>query len=280
MARRGRIPLSERVYRSLQRDLAAGVLIPTERLGEERLAEIYGVSRTPVREALARLLADGLIERHADGLYPYRPRLDELAGLYELRILLEAHGIHRLRGRTPERAATAPNEPPTDRDESPPSDGQPAEQGLNTTATIARASRTDGRVDADLGLHDPATIARELEIWRDLRSYPPEPGAELIAADERFHSKLLAASGNSALAEALESVHARVRPVRALDMPTPERIATMTADHITIAEHLLAGELDGALRSLVTHICASRDHVLARAEHALRLTKLARALRD
>ncbi|NEW48407.1 GntR family transcriptional regulator, partial [Nocardia cyriacigeorgica] len=40
-----------------------------------RLADSYGVSRTPVREALARLLADGLVERRTDGLYPFRPRL-------------------------------------------------------------------------------------------------------------------------------------------------------------------------------------------------------------
>lgn len=232
MARRGRIPLSERVYRSLQRDLAAGVLIPTERLGEERLAEIYGVSRTPVREALARLQADGLIERHPDGLYPYRPRLDELADLYELRILLETHGIYRSNSTPPTR------------------------------------------------IHDTPTVSGELEIWLHLQSFPPEPGAELIAADERFHSRLLAASGNAALADALETVHARVRPVRALDMPTPERIATMTTDHIAIAEQLMAGDLDKALHTLVTHITASRDHVLARAEHALRMTKLARALRD
>ncbi|NNH74838.1 GntR family transcriptional regulator [Nocardia uniformis] len=238
MARRGRIPLSERVYRSLQRDLAEGVLIPTERLGEERLAEIYGVSRTPVREALARLQSDGLIERHPDGLYPYRPRLDELADLYELRILLESHGIHRQR--TGDGAATAP---------------------------LTR-------------VHDAATVGGELEIWLHLRSCPPHPGAELIAADERFHSRLLAASGNAALTDALETVYARVRPVRALDMPTPDRIATMTTDHIAIAEQLLAGDLDKAMNTLVTHITTSRDHVLGRAGHALRLTKLARALRD
>ena len=89
-------PLGEKVYNSLRRDLASGSISPNERLGEERLAELYGVSRTPVREALARLLADGLIERDHHGLYPYRPRLDELDGLYELRVTLESKGIQRV----------------------------------------------------------------------------------------------------------------------------------------------------------------------------------------
>ncbi|WP_067568600.1 GntR family transcriptional regulator [Nocardia acidivorans] len=251
MARRGRIPLSDRVYSALRRDLAAGVLAPTDRLGEERLAETYGVSRTPVREALARLYADGLLERHTDGLYPYRPRVDELGDLYELRIVLEARGIQRLQ-RTP--------------------------AGLGDLDThrngISYANRSTPL------LHDTAALRGELELWRHLRDNPPEPGAALITADEQFHSALLAAAGNSALADALATVHARVRPVRAIDMPTAERVAAMTEDHIAIAESLLEGDLESALRTLLAHLTSSRAHVLTRARRALELTKLARAVRE
>ncbi|MCZ4079196.1 GntR family transcriptional regulator [Rhodococcus sp. H36-A4] len=87
--------LREKVYLSLRRDLMSGAIPATERLGEERLAELYGVSRTPVREALARLLADGLVLRGHDGLHAYRPHVDDLAGLYELRQTLEIRGIVR-----------------------------------------------------------------------------------------------------------------------------------------------------------------------------------------
>ncbi|MFD7843552.1 GntR family transcriptional regulator [Nocardia sp. NPDC059764] len=250
-ARRGRIPLSERVYRALQQDLAAGVLVPTERLGEERLAEAYGVSRTPVREALARLLSDGLLERHTDGLYPYRPRVDDLGDLYELRIVLEARGIQRLQTTAaglPDSLAAAP-----------------------LRAPVPDTTRTP------LVL---AEVRRELDFWRDLRDHPPAPDAELIAADERFHTTLLLAAGNSALADALSAVQARVRPVRALDIPTPGRIAAMAEDHIAIAEHLLADDLDAALRALLAHLASSRAHVLTRARRALELTRLARAVRE
>lgn len=233
MARdRGRIPLREQVYDSLRRDLATGAIVPTERLGEERLAEAYGVSRTPVREALARLQADGLVERLADGLYPYRPRLDELDHLYELRLVLEARGMQRV---------APPGEAPT---------------------------------------HDLDLVRTELDTWRALRDAPPEPGPALVAADEHFHTTLLAAAGNAALADALTAVHVRVRPVRTLDMPTPERIATMTDEHIAIAEHLVSGAVDAALATLTAHIDTSRTHVLARAQYAMRLTKLGRAVRD
>src|SRR5690606_6748201 len=106
------------------------------------------------------------------------------------------------------------------------------------------------------------------------------PGPALIAADDQFHIALLRAAGNAALAEALASVQVRVRPVRTMDMPTPDRIATMTAEHITIAEQLLAGDYAAALETLPTHIDSSRSHVIARAKAALHLTRLAQAVRD
>ncbi|MFX1760278.1 GntR family transcriptional regulator [Rhodococcus sp. As11] len=86
----------ERVYTALRARLMSGTLSPDERLSEKRLAEQYGVSRTPVREALARLVSDGLVERRDQGLYPYRPRFDDLADLYELRTILELRGIRRV----------------------------------------------------------------------------------------------------------------------------------------------------------------------------------------
>ncbi|MEV6774304.1 GntR family transcriptional regulator [Nocardia sp. NPDC051030] len=275
-ARRGRIPLSERVYRALQRDLAAGTLVPTERLGEERLAETYGVSRTPVREALARLYADGLLERQPDGFYPYRPRVDELGDLYELRIVLEARGIQRLL-HTPS-AVAEPLEPT--RLTANGAGSTPITSGTTTGTARSTGSAASGRTISSGHGHDTAAIEQELDTWRHLRANPPEPGAALIAADEQFHTRILVAAGNTALADALTTVHARVRPVRALDMPTPERIAAMTDDHIAIAEHVLAGDLDSALRTLLAHLTSSRAHVLTRARRALELTKLARAVRE
>ncbi|MCZ4561633.1 GntR family transcriptional regulator [Rhodococcus sp. IEGM 1401] len=97
--------LREKVYSSLRRDLISGAISSTERLGEERLAELYGVSRTPVREALARLQADGLVTRDDAGLHAYRPRLSDLPDLYELRSTLEARGITRSTSQSVDRAS-------------------------------------------------------------------------------------------------------------------------------------------------------------------------------
>lgn len=92
-----REPLSQRIYREMRRDLAAGEFGPGTKLGEERLAERYRASRTPVREALARLIADGLIERRGNVLYPVRPRLDAPAEYFDARALIEIAGLDRVR---------------------------------------------------------------------------------------------------------------------------------------------------------------------------------------
>ncbi len=65
------------------------------RLVEERLAEQLGVSRTPVREALVRLAADGLVVSREGGYFVALPDLTQLRDLYEVRIALEFKGLSR-----------------------------------------------------------------------------------------------------------------------------------------------------------------------------------------
>lgn len=94
---RRREPLSQRIYRELRRDLARGEFGTDVKLGEELLAGRYRASRTPVREALARLDSEGLVERRGTGLYPVRPRLDRLGDYFEARTLIEVAALDRMR---------------------------------------------------------------------------------------------------------------------------------------------------------------------------------------
>jgi DNA-binding GntR family transcriptional regulator len=51
------------LYDQLRTDLLGGVLEPGSKLAIEALAACYGTGQTPLREALNRLVADGLVER-------------------------------------------------------------------------------------------------------------------------------------------------------------------------------------------------------------------------
>jgi DNA-binding GntR family transcriptional regulator len=54
--------LRERAYRALQEAIVSGVLAPGQVIRDVDLAEQLGLSRAPVREALARLAEEGLVE--------------------------------------------------------------------------------------------------------------------------------------------------------------------------------------------------------------------------
>jgi DNA-binding GntR family transcriptional regulator len=56
------LTLKAEVVRRLEEEIVAGVLLPGTRLDEVQLSERYGLSRTPLREALAQIAASGLIE--------------------------------------------------------------------------------------------------------------------------------------------------------------------------------------------------------------------------
>lgn len=77
------------VHAQLKDDLLQGAFQPGDALREVALAERFGVSRTPVREALTRLLHEGLLERRARGLFVKEIDPEQIMQVYDLRILLE-----------------------------------------------------------------------------------------------------------------------------------------------------------------------------------------------
>lgn len=82
----------ERIYGELRRRIMSGVYPPGEKLREEHIAAEMSVSRTPVRTAIQRLIADGLVknEEHKGAeVIGYTDR--DLAEIFELRLLLEPY---------------------------------------------------------------------------------------------------------------------------------------------------------------------------------------------
>jgi DNA-binding GntR family transcriptional regulator len=69
-----------------------GHFAPGDQITESELAARLGVSRTPVREAIAHLVTQGLLVKEDNrSARVHRPSLEELTEIYELRALLEPH---------------------------------------------------------------------------------------------------------------------------------------------------------------------------------------------
>lgn len=80
----------------VRKAIVEGRLAPGERLKEEELARELGISRTPVREALLMLQADGLVDAAPNrGATVRTHSAADLDDLYELRALLEGYASRR-----------------------------------------------------------------------------------------------------------------------------------------------------------------------------------------
>ncbi|GAA0536242.1 transcriptional regulator [Saccharopolyspora subtropica] len=85
------VPLRETVYEAILEMIIAGELKPGQHLVEKELAELLGVSRQPVREALQWLNKDEWVDlRPGYGAFVHSPTPEEADQLLSVRTLLEA----------------------------------------------------------------------------------------------------------------------------------------------------------------------------------------------
>lgn len=89
----------------LREAIDAGRWQPGELLRQEQIAAEYGVSRIPVREALAQLQSEGLLEiAHYRGARVSRPQAAEIDELFDLRLLVESDLLTRAFSRHDQRS--------------------------------------------------------------------------------------------------------------------------------------------------------------------------------
>jgi DNA-binding GntR family transcriptional regulator len=85
-----KVSLVDRVVETLRERIANGRINPGETLRIESLAREFGISRTPVREAISKLEAQGLVVRRTGyAATVFEPKRNEVLELYEMREALE-----------------------------------------------------------------------------------------------------------------------------------------------------------------------------------------------
>lgn len=195
---------SDKAYTTLRSDIVDWRLPPGSVLAEVELSARLGVSRTPVREALARLTAEGLAEPQSGrGTVVSGISLDQVDELFELRSALECRAAElAARHRDPEVFLKLHR--------------QLGDAGrLITEADPARhdyyrlAGDLDVAIDAAAGNHYLAQALKSLRVHlvRVRRLSKDNPSRLRDAAREHADIALAIANGNAAVASAATTVH-------------------------------------------------------------------------
>ena len=142
--------LSAGVVHRLELEILKGQRKPGDRLDERQLADHFGVSRTPVREALQRLAASGLVvSRGRQGLQVAQLSLADLLDAFsvaaEMEALASAQAARRIR--------------PSQRDSL-----EAAHQACSAAANVCDV---DGFYEANLEFHEMIAAASHNRVLRD-----------------------------------------------------------------------------------------------------------------
>lgn len=89
--------LADTAYARIKQTIFDFQLVPGDRFSENEMAASLGMSRTPVREALARLQHDGYLEVQFRSGWLVKPfDFETIEHLYDLRMVLETTAVRRV----------------------------------------------------------------------------------------------------------------------------------------------------------------------------------------
>jgi len=92
----GNKTLAGAAYQRIKADVVGGVLTPGQRLRIDDLREAYGTGASPLREALSRLAAEGIVVSIGQRGFRVPPvTIDELRDITNMRILLETEALRQ-----------------------------------------------------------------------------------------------------------------------------------------------------------------------------------------
>jgi DNA-binding GntR family transcriptional regulator len=211
--------LGDQVYRTLREYLGSHVIVPGQRLQEASLALSLGVSRTPVREALARLESEGLIA--AEGRSFVVPVLSDgdVDEIYELRGLLEPAALAQVAASVDDAAALAP-----------------------VAAALRDAETADRRDDAEAFIE---ANARFHASWHGLVANRRLIRAIALCAGHVRYLRMLTLNNVAARKAALAGMRNILAALRKHD---GERATRVMAEHLRVARHHLRLVLDDIAR--------------------------------
>lgn len=210
-------------YHWIRQEIAGGSLPPGGWIREGQLAEALGVSRTPVREALNALAAEGLVEIvHNRGARVSAWTVRDVDEVYSLRALLEGEGARRAAAKPSSRVISELHE---------------HDRAFAAAGERLSELRAEGR---------GATAAAEQAL------------DEAVAANGDFHRTVVDAADSARLAALLDAVSSAPLVTQAFHHYSDADLRRSTAGHHDIVlafENRDPGLAEAAMRS---HILGAR----------------------
>jgi DNA-binding GntR family transcriptional regulator len=242
-----RLTLTEDVYASVQALIMEHAVAPGARINIDALASQLEVSPTPVREALARLEADGLVRKRPLVGYTAAPLLtrEGFEELVEMRLILEPPAARR--------AASVVTASDVDR--------LRTEADLPDPRPGAGGIRSEQRGDEAGWRRPPEALSERSE--HDRQSPATEGYADIAAftaQDARFHNLLAELSGNRMLHEAVVRLRSHLHLFR-LHFP-PAHYGVSAREHHRVVDAIAAQDPDLAAAAMRAHITAARERHL------------------
>ena len=104
--------LTDTAYTAIKGDILECRFVPGEEVTERQLGARYGIGKAPLREALVRLVHEGLVQSIPRSGYRVTPvTIQDVQDIFALRLLLEPAAARLAAGRIDERVLTQLNEP-------------------------------------------------------------------------------------------------------------------------------------------------------------------------
>ncbi len=214
-------PKTRQIYADIRGRLANGNLKVGERVSEQSLAAELNVSRTPVREAIKRLQADGYFDQvHRYGTVVRAPTMQEIVEVYDLREAIETHVIAH--------------------------------------ATTEQLAAIDDELAASCeGLED---IAVEFG-GRPASADQPDLVQRLFDLDGRFHDAIVGTSDNGRFEQILghTRLFQQIHSVRRHSIITFEIVMGIHRDHSDVLTQLRGGDMSAAADAMRRHIRSGKN---------------------
>jgi DNA-binding GntR family transcriptional regulator len=216
--------IRDKAYLHIQRKIALGELQQGSALSELALAKELGISRTPIREAIGQLIAEGLLEQSPSrGTVVVKLTRQDIVDLYELREALEIYAV----------------------------------------AKAARQTNKDTDIQRLQALADEV-LAIKNELHRSGKpALDPMQMHSFIASDLAFHTLLMHLAANARMLKIVKETRLLIRIFAMRHQGHDEaELERIHRQHRELVSAVAEIDADRAVRVIMDHLQASRQERL------------------